>query len=223
MHPIGGDRWGWSLTGSRSVEFCVWVLLQDGLRVRPFDIHPDGDGRLRQLGMDAVSWARWFESVVNRDVGDQERLRVGGDLEPMPFYESDPPTIADQLEMKEALRANTPPALWTESAQVGDLLDGLWDDYSSRPVLRRNRRARWDREGEEPGTAQQHNELYGSLRELGSGLPSLHCYPVAYPALDVREVAPMALVLTSQRQWTWERYRDALLTGVANLAGETRP
>jgi hypothetical protein len=223
MHPIGGDHWGWSLTGSRSVEFCVWVLLHDGLRVRPFDIHTNGDERLRQLGMDAASWVRWFETVVNRDVEDQERLRAGGDFEPMLVYESDPPTIAEQLQMKEALRAHTPPALWTESAQVGDLLDGLWDDYSSRPVLRRNRHARWDREGEEPGTAQQHMELYSSLHELGSDLPSLHCYPVPYPALVVREVAPMALVLTSLRQWTWERYRDALLTGVASLAGETRP
>lgn len=211
------------MTGSRSVDFCVWVLLHDGLRMRPFDNHPNGDERLRQLGMDAASWARWFETVVNRDVEDEERLRVGGDLEPMPFYESDPPTIAEQLQMKGALRANTPPALWTESAQVGELLDGLWDDYSSRPALRRNHRARWDRDGEEPGTAQQHTELYGSLRELGSDLPSLHCYLVAYPALVVRAVAPMALVLTSLRQWTWERYREALLTGVASLAGETRP
>jgi hypothetical protein len=33
----------------------------------------------------------------------------------------------------------------------------------------------------------------------------------------------MALVLTSPKQWTWERYRDALLAGVVSLAGRARP
>jgi hypothetical protein len=223
MHPIGGDRWGWSLIGSQSVEFCVWALIQDGLHLRPFDIHPNGDERLRQAGMDAAGWTQWFKTVVNRDVDFHERLRLGGDLEPMSFYESDPPTVAEQLRMKEALWAKTPPALWKGSRQVGELLDGLWDDYSSRPVLRRNRPPRWPRDREDPGTIAQDRDLYTSLRERGSDLPSLYCYPVAYPALVVREVAPMALVLTSPNRWTWERYRDALLAGVASLAGSAKP
>jgi hypothetical protein len=223
MHPMGGDRWVRSLIGSQSVEFCVWALIQDGMHVRPFDIHPIGDERLRQAGMDAAGWTQWFKTVVNRDVDFHERLRLGGDLEPMSFYESDPPTVAEQLQMKEALWAKTPPALWKGSRQVGELLDGLWDDYSSRPVLRRNRPPRWPRDREEPGTIAQDRDLHTSLRELGSELPSLYCYPVAYPALVVREVAPMTLVLTSPKQWTWERYHDALLAGVASLAGSARP
>jgi len=222
MHPMGGDGWGWNLIGSQSVDFCVWALIQDGLHVRPFDIHPDGNERLRQAGMDAAGWTQWFETVVNRDVDFHERLRLGGDLERMSFYASDPPTIAEQLQMKEALRATTPPALWNGSEQVGELLEGLWDDYSSQPVLRRNRRMHHHRDGDEPGTAEQHGDLYGSLHDVGSELPSLHCYPVAYPALVVREVAPMALVLTSPKQWTWERYREALLAGVASLAGSPK-
>jgi hypothetical protein len=233
MHTMGGDRWTWSLSSSRPVEFCVWALVQDGLHVRPFDIHSSGHGRLRKAGMDAAGWMVWFEAVVNRDVEDQERLRLGLDLRgvearpsglpPALFYEFDPPTIAEQLEMKEALRARTPPALWKGSVQVGELLDGLWEDYSSQPVLRRNRFPDPPRDGEQPGSPEQHHELYGSMRELGPGLPSLHCYPVAYPALIVREVAPMALVVASPRRWTWERYRDALLTGVASLARQARP
>jgi hypothetical protein len=223
MHTMGGDRWGWSWTGSQSVEFCVWVLIQDGLHVGPFDVHPNGNERLRQAGLDAAGWTRWFETVVNRDVEEQMRFHFGGDPEPPLFYASDPPTIAEQLQMKEALRAKTPPALWNETKQVGELLDGLWDEYSGQPVLRRNRHLHDPLHGEQPGTPSQHGELYGSLHELGSGLPSLYCYPVAYPALVVREVAPMALVLTSPKQWTWERYRDALLAGVVSLAGRARP
>jgi hypothetical protein len=220
---MGGDRWTWSLSSSRPVEFCVWALAQDGLNVRPFDIHSNGHGRLRQAGMDASGWTVWFETVVNRDVEDEERLRLGMGLPPALFYESDPPTIAEQLQMKDAIRANTPPALWKGSAQVGELLDGLWVDYNSQPVMRRNRFPDPPGDGEQPGSPEQHNELYGSMREVGSGLPSLHCYPVAYPALVVREVAPMALVVSSPTRWTWPRYRDALLTGVASLARQTRP
>ena len=198
---MGGDRWGWNLIGSQSVDFCVWALIQDGLHVRPFDIHPDGNERLRQAGMDAAGWTQWFETVVNRDVDFHERLRLGGDLEPMSFYASDPPTIC---------------------GAVAGVVEGLWDDYSSQPVLRRNRRMHHHRDGEEPGTAEQHGDLYGALHDAGSDLPSLLCYPVAYPALVVREVAPMALVLTSPKQWTWERYREALLAGVASLAGSPK-
>src|SRR5580704_14935171 len=197
MHPIAGDRWTWSLASSLPVEFCVWALVQDGLHVRPFDIHPNGNERLRRAGMDAASWTRWFETVVNREVEPLERLRLGDDLEPPLSYQSDPPTIAEQLEMKQALRANTPPALWQGSMHVGELLDGLWDDYGSRPVLRRNRPPHPPRDREEPGTIEQNHELYGSLRPLGSNLPRLHCFAVAFSALVVSEVAPMALVLTS--------------------------
>ncbi len=219
MYPMGGDRWAWSWTTSRPVAFCVWALLQDGLHVRPFDTHPNGNERLRQAGMDAAGWVRWFEIVVNQEVEEEERLRLGGDLEPAMFYESDPPTIAEQLQMKEALRVRTPPALWNGSTQVGEMLDDLWVDYSGQPVLRRSRNLHPPRYGEEPGIFEQQHELYDSLRQLGTHLPSLHCYAVAYPSLVVREVAPMALVLTSPKQWTWGRYRDALLAGVASLTG----
>ena len=218
MHPIGGDHWAWSWTTSRPVEFCVWVLLGDGLQVKPFDVHPDGNQRLRQAGMDAAGWVRWFQTVVNREVEREEFVRLTGKLpgEGL-FYESDPPTLAEQLQMKAAIRANTPPVLWKGARHAGELLDGLWEEYNIRPLLRRNRAPRPPRDREEPGTFEQSHELYGSLRQLGSGLSSLYCYAVAYPALVVRPVAPKALVLTSPKQWTWERYREALVAGVERL------
>ena len=218
MHVIGGDRWSWSLAGSRPIEFCVWTLIHDGLRVPPFDVHPPGNDQLHQAGMDPTAWTQWFESVVNHEVVDAESLRLGRDLRPMVFYRSDPPTTAEQLLLKEALGATSPPRLWEGSKRVGQLLDDLWDDYAIRPPLRRVQRARDPLYRDEPGTVDQHRELYGMLRSLGSSLPSLHCYPVAYPALVVREVVPMSLVMTYPKAWTWERYREALRTGVRNLA-----
>jgi hypothetical protein len=224
MHPFGGDRWSWSWTTSRPVGFCVWVLLQDGLQVSPFDVHAEGNQRFRRAGMDAAGWVRWFDVVVTREVEGHERIRMGGELEPALWFESDPPTVAEQLRMKQALRAKTPPALWQGTDEAGELLDDLWDEYSNQPVLRRNRFPHTPRDLEEPslleapGTSEQRHRLYGSLRQLGTDLPSLYCYAVAYPTLVVREVAPMALVITSPRQWTWERYRDAMVAGVEGLA-----
>jgi hypothetical protein len=220
MHVIGGDRWSWSLAASRPIEFCVWTLIQDGLRVPPFDVHPRGNDQVRQAGMDPTEWTRWFETVVNREVEDAETLRLGGDLKPSLFYRSDPPTIAEQLQMKEALGATSPPRLWKGSQRAGQLLDDLWDDYALRPPLRRTRQGHESLYRDQPGTVDQHRELYGMLRSLGSSLPSLICYPVVYPALVVREVAPMSLVMTNPKAWTWERYREALRTGVRNLAAQ---
>jgi hypothetical protein len=222
MQTMGGDNWIWSIVGSRSIEFCVWALLQDGLHVRPFDIHPDGHGRLRRAGLNSTDWARWFETVVNHEVAEQKKFQSAGGLESRLFYESDPPTIAEQLEMKEALRANTAPGLWDGSNQVGELFESLWEECSSLPVLRRKRHLHDPVHGEQPGTALQLSELYGSMHEVGSRLPSIYCFPVAYPTLVVHEVAPVALVLTSPKQWTWERYRNALVIGVANLNAHLR-
>ena len=41
------DRWFWSEDVNVAVDFCVPALRHDGLRVPPFDRHPDGDGTLR--------------------------------------------------------------------------------------------------------------------------------------------------------------------------------
>ncbi|HEV2027026.1 MAG TPA: hypothetical protein VGS16_00665 [Candidatus Dormibacteraeota bacterium] len=216
MHTIGGDHWSWSLIGSRSIEFCVWTLIQDGLHVHPFDMHTNGNGELRRAGLDAARWTGWFEKVVHAEVEGQEKFRFAHGHESAFFYESDPPTIAEQLEMQQSLQAKTPPGLWRASKQVGELLGSLWADYSYKPVLRRRRQ--FDPlHAELPGTASQHSQLYDSMHEIGSSLPSVYCFPVAYPNLVVREVAPVALILTSPKQWTWEQYRDALLAGVAKL------
>jgi hypothetical protein len=50
------DPWTWSMDVERSVDFCVYALRRDGLRVTPFDRHPEGDGSLRTNGLDAESW-----------------------------------------------------------------------------------------------------------------------------------------------------------------------
>lgn len=59
------DRWTWSMDVERSVDFCTYALRRDGLRVAPFDQHPEGDRSLRANGLDAESWRTWLTSVLD--------------------------------------------------------------------------------------------------------------------------------------------------------------
>jgi hypothetical protein len=73
----------WTFNEYPALSFCVAVLVEDGLRVAPFDRHPDGGGRLRTLGLDAQGWLAWFMAVLSqphrqrRDL-DPSALWVGG-------------------------------------------------------------------------------------------------------------------------------------------------
>jgi len=53
-----------SLCVGDAIDFCVWVLEQDGLQVPPFDCHPDGDGSLRTRGMTAETWLDWTRKTA---------------------------------------------------------------------------------------------------------------------------------------------------------------
>ena len=46
------------------VDFCIWVLEIDGLRVPPFDQHPEGNKILQDIGLNADSWRQWLATVV---------------------------------------------------------------------------------------------------------------------------------------------------------------
>lgn len=47
-----------------AIDFCIWVLEQDGLQVPPFDQHLEGDGTLRSLLLSATDWQQWVTKVA---------------------------------------------------------------------------------------------------------------------------------------------------------------
>ena len=47
-----------------NVDFCVWLLEQDGLHASPFDIHTQSTGPLQRAGLHAQTWQEWFARVV---------------------------------------------------------------------------------------------------------------------------------------------------------------
>ena len=77
----------YSYGGDWNVCFPVWCLMADGLHVSPFDQHADGNGRLRELGLDADSWRRWTVTIVRRWAALDDALKASmsrGCL-PLPF------------------------------------------------------------------------------------------------------------------------------------------
>jgi hypothetical protein len=58
-----------------SVDFCVWLLEADGLRVSPFDLHDEQDGPLQRVGLDAGTWTELFTNVLRA-----QRARDGSSI-----------------------------------------------------------------------------------------------------------------------------------------------
>lgn len=72
------DHWYWSEDAFPPVSFCVRALVLDGLAVPPFNRHADGDGALRQLGLDAEVWREWVASVLRQHATIGEHGRALG-------------------------------------------------------------------------------------------------------------------------------------------------
>lgn len=65
MFRLGTENpWFCSAATDRDVDFCIWVLEADGLRVPPFEYHTGGDGNLRAAGLDRESWRSWVEGMI---------------------------------------------------------------------------------------------------------------------------------------------------------------
>lgn len=101
---------------TRSVNFPLWVLIQDGLQVAPFNKHRPRYGILQQRSMDAVSWYEWFRLILirsdNRLVNDKN----------VPEYKG--------LDIN-FIRESTPVQLWNGDAKVKEILEVMWDDFKS--------------------------------------------------------------------------------------------
>ncbi len=68
---INTDESSINIGTSRCIIFPFWVLLQDGLRVPPFDKHTGGNQLLQSLGMTQASWFNWLKLIL---IGHDNRL-----------------------------------------------------------------------------------------------------------------------------------------------------
>jgi hypothetical protein len=214
MIPLGGDSWTFSIGGDPDVNFCVWVLLRDGLRAQPFDVHDDGDGGLRAVGLTEADWREWFESTIRRATRRQESVRAdpsamrSEDDERIDFselmYGDEPPTLEQISGARQALLAQTAAGRWPRQDQIRAELLRRWPSYMRDSRLKAERDFARSTERHrlmQSLTSEQMDELVKRERRLWDAiqlfrpLPPLHFYTVDYPNPVVETVPPASVVL----------------------------
>lgn len=75
------EKWGLHFNVDKHVDFCVWILSYDGLKVEPFSHHSKGNGHLQNQGLNEENWFMWFQRVIRSQ--DQ---RLGWHIENIEHY-----------------------------------------------------------------------------------------------------------------------------------------
>ena len=194
-----GDSWTIAYQFNRNVDFCIWLLLQDGLRVAPFDQHPDGHASLRRAGLDGDAWLDWTRRVVTalthrysqhaRSMGGMEALRA--------FARADRPPTEE----------------WVGLQSVRAALDDMWQtslaDSSEGPIV-----PKADRELSISDWKQ--------LDPVKQKIEELYVYYVSYP-YPVLFLAPPTSILigTTEGLLSAEAFLAMVRDGAFALAGLT--
>jgi hypothetical protein len=167
------DRWTFSHGFSMPVDFCVWVLDRDGLRVPPFDCHPDGDGVLRAGSLNADGWRGWVEEVVHLQETVTNTLRqVAGAPRVLPA-------------------ALHPPGAWNGAPGIRDVLDRLWHHYL--PLS--NARRAFEYAADPRQFRDGMKNLWRDLAPYHHTLQPLRLHMVAYAPTVEYLVPPAAAIL----------------------------
>jgi hypothetical protein len=186
--PFGSsDDWAFGTDSYPPLWFCVRVLLHDGLRVPPFHQHPDGDGRLRALGLDATMWREWVDSVL-------QQHRVMGDFASALKPNEPPPSDAERQRIMTAARVLVRPgAFCPGSEELRSELDDLFvplyqvgEDWKTRTITSMS---------DLLGSGQQYRELWNALTPFHDRLPNFEVFLVEYPAPAVMLVPPMTGII----------------------------
>lgn len=198
MFQQGSDNtWHWSSDVTPGVDFCVWVLQADGLRVPPFDRHPAGDGSLQAVGLTPDIWRAWLAGV----------LRGRRQLSASPL--SPPPGLLASVL--------APASIWAGDPAVGARLAELWSDYAAQVDA-------WKRRytlAADPRrlTPAAHRRLWHDLAPYRVRLPPLFFYLVEYPEVVLDILPPdTALVGTGGGRLDLSGYATAVLHTAELLA-----
>jgi hypothetical protein len=204
------DRWHWSADVSPPLDFCVRALRRDGLTLAPFDRHVDGDGSLRERGLDPETWRAWVGAVMAGHVRMTDQLRDS-------FAPGRP--AADRSAIAEAAEGlRRPAALCPGAPALRARLDAWWADYE--PEGNRWKRAM---------TLEQHRDrldpapqrwLWQALLPLHGRLDTITVFLVDYPSPALLVVPPVAcLIATDPSDVDGWGYARIVLRAAGQLAG----
>lgn len=58
------EPWALNASCNSNIDFCVWILLNSGLQIPPFNYHSSGNQPRHQVSLDAANWYTWLSLVV---------------------------------------------------------------------------------------------------------------------------------------------------------------
>ena len=159
------DQWHWSGDAFPPVAFCVRALVLDGLAVPPFDRHPDGDRRLRELGLDAETWAAWLAAVLRQHATIDELARTA----------STPDSRGPMLAAAEVLRK--PGSFRPGPVKLQERLNEVFTDYEPSGEAWKWRMSDARRLH---GSGREQRALWNALVPFHDRLPTLVVFLVDY-------------------------------------------
>jgi len=226
--------WCFNNGNNPNIDFCIWVLEKDGLRVSPFDVHPLGNGELQKAGMDAISWQNWLVKVVatqdnrlNWEVKNKQKYQADN-LASFETTASISDRDINKLEIESALEkilsweqeeyktavaklGNTsqnaePPDVWDGNLKIKDLLTKLWQEYLN---LKEDRFSIF---------VDTPLNTYARLKPYQTHLATLQIYQINYPQLREYIIPPVAAILAVNSQENSDRFADRVLNVAQQLA-----
>jgi hypothetical protein len=199
----------WNQAAELEIDFCVWVLLADGLRVPPFDAHPGGSGHLQAAGLTTSGWRAWLERVLLAQAALSQQVRDIGDLTMM--------TAEDKSVLVRLFERSRPPNAWNGHDAVADRLRSLWVEY--QPEGEAWRRQARDEGGIADLTSSDRGRLWRVVDLERTSGRTLTTYLVRYPAAVVDVLPPDSLVVALGPEPDVQGYLRLLRRGIARLEG----
>lgn len=184
------------------VDFCIWVLETDGLRVPPFDRHDEGPGLLRTMGVEPQTWRAWLHATVAQQA-EREDLHAALSRSRRSY----PQALEPSLPPCTPRRFN-PPLLWPGHPNLQPWLAELWEQYGPIALERRGRT-------EVLECTMVERWLQETLCDLQPRPGRLHLHLVRYPGVVAYPVPPDAVILgidtcLADHAALWDAVREVL-------------
>lgn len=196
----------WTEVPSLGVGFAVWILERDGLCVRPFDAHSDGDGQLQALGLHETNWSPWLKAIVDAESAFTEYLS-SHDIRTL--------DMSQREEIRRLDEQRHPIGRWAGSLELRAVLAELWSSY--RPIGEAwvSDLSAGKRHTRLPPS--QERSLWRRLQPMHLGLATLRVYPVSYRRVVAVAIPPDSCVVGIGTVPTAASYVEAVTSAAQDL------
>jgi hypothetical protein len=198
-------HWYWAEDAFPPVAFCVRALVVDGLSVPPFDRHDEGDGRLRQLGLDADLWRDWVAAIVRQHATIGELARTFGTPDARGPLQEQARAAAEVLRL--------PGSFCPGPIELRARLDDLFTDYAPAGKDWKRRMSDVPRLH---GSGRQQRALWNALTPFHDRLAPLSVFLVDYAEPAIMPLPPATCLIAPAADP--EAYGRQLVEAASRLA-----